>query len=87
VHILYLGEKTLIKTSYLDLRMISQCLVLKSVVSFYKIKKNDFRIFMQMDSKPISEDILQLTSPLIIINLQTRSQSSLLSSLQIYKFF
>ena len=82
MHILYLGEKTLIKTSYLDLRMISQCLVLKSVVSFYKIKKNDFRIFMQMDSKPISEDILQLTSPLIIINLQTRSQSSLLSSLQ-----
>ena len=72
----------MIKISYLDLRMRSQCLVLKSVFSFYKIKKNNFRIFMQMDSKSISEDILQLTSPLIIINLQTRSQSSLLSSLQ-----
>ena len=82
MHIVYLGEKTLIKISYLDLRMRSQSLVLKSVFSFYEIKKNDFRIFMQMDSKPISEDILQLTSPLIIINLQTRSQSSLLSSLQ-----
>jgi len=35
-----------------------------------------------MDSKPISEDILQLTSPMIVVNLQTRNQSSLLSSLQ-----
>ena len=37
---------------------------------------------MQMDSKPVAEDIIQLTSPMIVVNLQTRNQSSLLSSLQ-----
>jgi len=72
----------LIKSSYLDLRIRSQCLALKSLPSSYKIKNNNFRIFMQMDSKPISEDILQLIAPMIIVNLQNRNQSSLLSSLQ-----
>jgi len=62
--------------------MRSQCLVLKSFSNVYKIKKNNIRIFMHMDSKPISEDIFQLTSPMIVVNLQTRNQSSLLSSLQ-----
>jgi translation initiation factor IF-2 len=37
---------------------------------------------MQMDSKSIPEDILQLTSPMIVVNLQTRNQSLLFSSLQ-----
>jgi len=37
---------------------------------------------MQMDSNPLAEDIIQLTSPMIVVNLQTRNQSSLLSSLQ-----
>lgn len=72
----------MIKSSYLDLRIRSQCLALKSLPSSYKIKNNNFRIFMQMDSKPISEDILQLIAPMIIVNLQNRNQSSLLSSLQ-----
>ena len=72
----------MIKSSYLDLRIRSQCLALKSLSSSYKIKKNNFRIFMQMDSKHVSEDILQLISPMMIVNLQTRNQSSLLSSLQ-----
>ena len=62
--------------------MRSQCLALKSFSNVYKIKKNNFRIFMHMDSKPMSEDIFQLTSPMIVVNLQTRNQSSLLSSLQ-----
>nr|BDA97310.1 translation initiation factor 2 [Cryptomonas curvata] len=35
-----------------------------------------------MDSKSTNEDILQLTSPMILVNLQTKNQSSLLSSLQ-----
>jgi len=72
----------LIKSSHLDLRIRSQCLALKPLFSVYKIKKNNFRIFMHMDSKPMSEDIFQLTSPMIVVNLQTRNQSSLLSSLQ-----
>ena len=82
MHIVYLGEKTLIKSSYLDLRMRSQCLYLKSLSNSYKIQQNNFRIFMQMEPKPITEDILQLTSPMIVVNLQIRNQSSLLSSLQ-----
>ena len=72
----------MIKSSHLDLRIRSQCLALKPLFSVYKIKKNNFRIFMHMDSKPMSEDIFQLTSPMIVVNLQTRNQSSLLSSLQ-----
>jgi translation initiation factor IF-2 len=82
VHIVYLGEKTLIKSSYLDLRMRSQCLYLKALSNSYKIQQNNFRIVMQMEPKPITEDILQLTSPMIVVNLQIRNQSSLLSSLQ-----
>jgi translation initiation factor IF-2 len=35
---------------------------------------------MQMDSKPVVEDIIQLTSPMIVV--KTKNQSSLLSSLQ-----
>ena len=36
---------------------------------------------MQMESKPVIEDIIQLTSPMIVVNLQTRNQPSVLSSL------
>jgi hypothetical protein len=37
---------------------------------------------MQMDSKLINEDVLQLVSPMVVVNLQTKNQSSLFSSLQ-----
>ena len=37
---------------------------------------------MHMDSKPISEDILSLTSPMTIVNVQIKNHSLLLSSLQ-----
>jgi translation initiation factor IF-2 len=37
---------------------------------------------LQTDSKNLNEDLLYLTSPLVIINLQTRNQPSLGSSLQ-----
>jgi translation initiation factor IF-2 len=37
---------------------------------------------LQTDSKNLNEDLLHLTSPLVIINLQTRNQPSLGSSLQ-----
>ena len=37
---------------------------------------------MQTDFKLTSEDIFQLVSPMIVVNLQTKNQSSLLSSLQ-----
>ncbi len=72
----------MIKSSYLDLRIRSQCLALKSLSSLYKTKKNSFRILMHMESKSIAEDIIQLTSPMIVVNLQTRNQPSLISSLQ-----
>jgi translation initiation factor IF-2 len=70
----------LIKSSYFDLRIRPQCLALKPLSNFYRLKKNNFRIFMQMDSKPVVEDIIQLTSPMIVV--KTKNQSSLLSSLQ-----
>jgi len=72
----------LIKSSYFDLRIRSQFLALKSLSALYKIKNNSFRIFMHMDSKPISEDILSLTSPMTIVNVQIKNHSLLLSSLQ-----
>jgi len=37
---------------------------------------------MHMDSKPISEDILSLTSPMTIVNVKIKNHSLLLSSLQ-----
>jgi translation initiation factor IF-2 len=70
----------LIKSSYFDLRIRPQCLALKPLSNFYRLKKNNFRILMQMDSKPVVEDIIQLTSPMIVV--KTKNQSSLLSSLQ-----
>ena len=70
----------MIKSSYFDLRIRPQCLALKPLSNFYRLKKNNFRIFMQMDSKPVVEDIIQLTSPMIVV--KTKNQSSLLSSLQ-----
>jgi translation initiation factor IF-2 len=72
----------LIKTSYVNLRVRSQSLDLKFLSSSYKLKEEKFKIFIQMDSKSTNEDILQLTSPMILVNLQTKNQSSLLSSLQ-----
>ena len=72
----------MIKTTYLNLRIRSQCLCLKSLSSSYKIKKSNFKICMQTDFKLTSEDIFQLVSPMIVVNLQTKNQSSLLSSLQ-----
>lgn len=70
----------MIKSSYFDLRIRPQCLALKPLSNFYRLKKNNFRILMQMDSKPVVEDIIQLTSPMIVV--KTKNQSSLLSSLQ-----
>ncbi len=72
----------MIKTSYVNLRVRSQSLDLKFLSSSYKLKEEKFKIFIQMDSKSTNEDILQLTSPMILVNLQTKNQSSLLSSLQ-----
>ena len=72
----------MIKTSYLDLRIRPQCLALKSVFGFYNSKRNSFRSCMQIDSKSMSEETLSLTSPMILVNLQTKNQSLLLSSLQ-----
>lgn len=72
----------MIKTSYVTLRVESQCLALKFLSSSYKPKKERFQIFMQKDSRSTNEDILQLSSPMIVVNLQTKNQSSLLSSLQ-----
>jgi translation initiation factor IF-2 len=37
---------------------------------------------MHTDSKLLNEDVLQLSSPMVIVNLQTRNHSSLFSSLQ-----
>jgi translation initiation factor IF-2 len=72
----------LIKTTYLNLRIRSQSLCLESLSSSYKIKKSNFKICMHTDFKLTSEDIFHLVSPMIVVNLQTKNQSSLLSSLQ-----
>ena len=72
----------MIKTSYVTLRVRSQSLDLKFLSSSYKLTEERLKIFMQMDSKFTNEDILQLTSPMLVVNLQTKNQSSLLSSLQ-----
>ena len=72
----------MIKTSYLNLRIGPQYSALKSLCNSYRIRKNNFRISMQMDSKLINEDVLQLVSPMVVVNLQTKNQSSLFSSLQ-----
>ena len=72
----------MIKTTYLNLRIRSQSLCLESLSSSYKIKKSNFKICMHTDFKLTSEDIFHLVSPMIVVNLQTKNQSSLLSSLQ-----
>jgi translation initiation factor IF-2 len=48
----------------------------------HKTNNKNFIMRLQTDSKTLNEDLLYLTLPLIIINLQTRNQSSLGSSLQ-----
>jgi len=48
----------------------------------HKTNNKNFIMRLQTDSKTLNEDLLYLTSPLLIINLQTRNQSSLGSSLQ-----
>lgn len=49
---------------------------------WHKTNNKNFIMRLQTDSKTLNEELLYLTSPLIIINLQTRHQLSLGSSLQ-----
>jgi len=49
---------------------------------WHKTHIKNFMMRLQTDSKTLNEELLYLTSPLIIINLQTRNQPSLGSSLQ-----
>ena len=49
---------------------------------WHKTTNKNFIMRLQTDSKTLNEELLYLTSPLIIINLQTRNQPSLGSSLQ-----
>jgi translation initiation factor IF-2 len=54
----------------------------KNLYNFYKIIYTSLRMNTYTEPKILSDDILYLNSPLLIVNTQIRNQPSLLSSLQ-----